>query len=68
LLAYGPGYADAFRLWGQVAGRVLRGTRPSDLPIEQPTTFRLVVNLKTVRELGVALPSRLVERADEVVE
>jgi len=68
LLAYGPGYADAFRLWGQMAGKVLRGAKPSDLPIQQPTAFRLVVNLKTARELNITLPSRLVERADEVVE
>jgi putative ABC transport system substrate-binding protein len=68
LLAYGPGYADAFRLWGLMAGKILRGAKPSDLPIEQPTAFKLAVNLKTARELGITLPSRLVERADQVVE
>ncbi len=68
LLAYGPVYADAFRLWGVMTGRVLRGAKPRDLPIEQPTTFKLAVNIKLARAFGITLPSALLQRADEVIE
>jgi len=68
LLTYGPGYADTYRLWGVMAGKILRGAKPADLPIEQPTAFKLSLNLKVARALGLTLPARLVERADEVVE
>ena len=68
LLAYGPGYADAFRLWGVMTGKVLRGAKPRDLPIEQPTTFKLAVNLKLAHAFGIAPPPALLQRADEVIE
>jgi putative tryptophan/tyrosine transport system substrate-binding protein len=68
MLAYGPSYFDAFRIWGLMAGKILRGARPSDLPIEQPTGFKLAVNLKTAREFTIELPKQFLQRADEVID
>ncbi len=68
LAAYGPGFNETFRQWGRLAGKVLRGARPTDLPVEQPTTFKLAINLKLARQLGVTVPAPLLQRADEVVE
>jgi putative ABC transport system substrate-binding protein len=68
LLAYGPSFVDTFRQWGRMAGKVLRGAKPADLPVEQPTTFKLAINLKLAREFGVTVPLALLQRADEVVE
>jgi putative ABC transport system substrate-binding protein len=68
LVAYGPRYTDTFRQWGVMAGKVLRGTKPSALPVEQPSKFDLVVNLKAARTLGLAIPPGLLTHADEVIE
>jgi putative ABC transport system substrate-binding protein len=67
-IAYGPDRADSFRQLGRMVAKVLRGARPGDLPIEQPTVFKLAINMKVARELGIAVPPPLLARADEVVE
>jgi putative tryptophan/tyrosine transport system substrate-binding protein len=68
LMAYGPSLPDSFRQVGIMAGKVLKGTKPADLPVERPTKFEMVVNLKTAREIGVTLATSILLRADEVVE
>ena len=68
LVAYGPRYDETFRQWGRMAGKVLGGTKPSALPVEQPSKFEFAVNLKTARALGVTLPPSILARADEVIE
>jgi putative tryptophan/tyrosine transport system substrate-binding protein len=68
LLAYGPRYNETFRQWGRMAGKVLQGTKPSALPVEQPSKFELAVNMKTARALGVAIPPSILSRADDVIE
>lgn len=68
LAAYGPSLDETFRQRGRQAARLLRGAKPSDLPVEQPTTIKLAINLKLARQLGIDVPPTLLQRADEVVE
>ena len=68
LLAYGPSFIDIFRQRAGIVVKVLRGAKPSELPIEQPTKFKLVVNLKTAKAINYAVPTGLVLRADAVIE
>jgi len=68
LMAYGPNLLGVFRDTGGMIAKVLQGTNPADLPIQRPTKFELVINLKTVRALGLTLPDTLVALADEVIE
>jgi putative ABC transport system substrate-binding protein len=68
LMAYGPNVSEMFRRCGEYVGKVLHGATPSELPIQRPERFDLVINLKSARALGLDMPAQLQQLADEVIE
>ena len=67
LMSYAPSYTDLFRRAADFVDKILKGTKPADMPVEQPTKFELIINLKAAKQIGVTIPQKMMERADKVI-
>jgi putative ABC transport system substrate-binding protein len=68
LVSYGPNFRELYRRAAVFVDRILKGAKPEDLPVEQPTAFELVINLRTAKEIGLTVPQSLLQRADQIIE
>ena len=67
-MSYAPNYTDLHRRAADFVDKILKGTKPADIPVEQPTKFELVINLKTAKQIGVTIPSSVLARSDRVIK
>ena len=67
-MTYGPNLADSFRRAAAYVDKILKGAKPTDLPVEQPTKFELVINLRTAKTIGLTIPPTLLQRADQIID
>ena len=68
LMSYAPNYTDLWRRAAEYVDKILKGAKPADMPVEQPTKFEFVVNLKTAKQIGLTIPQKVLERADRVIK